>query len=53
MINTNNRQLNLNELAMVTGGIRINHQKESSCDNICKNSTVGIPLYRRVQIRVR
>ena len=53
MMNTNNRELNMNELAMVTGGIRVKGQKEAFNENDPMNNLeVEIPRGGRVQVRV-
>ena len=52
MMNTNNRELNMNELAMVTGGIRVKSQKEAFNENELMNGTVGIPRGGKVTVRV-
>ena len=53
MMNMNNRELNMNELAMVTGGIRVKSQKEACNENgLMNNVEVGIPRGGRVTDRV-
>ncbi len=48
----NNRELNMNELAMVNGGIRVKTHKETldECPNV--NDKNGIPRGGRVKVRV-
>ncbi len=52
MMNMNNRELNMNELAMVSGGVRVKTHKEAlnECPNV--NDINGIPRGGRVQVRV-
>ena len=52
MMNMNNRELNMNELEMVTGGIRVKTHKEAldECPNVINEN--GIPRGGRLQVRV-
>ncbi|MBQ3795490.1 MAG: hypothetical protein II842_04280 [Butyrivibrio sp.] len=53
MMNTNNRELNMNELSMVTGGTEAMYEAEIFCgsDPINPNE-FGIPRGGKVTVRV-
>ena len=53
MMNTTNRELNMNELAMVTGGVEVISEAEIFCgsDPINQNE-FGIPRGGKITVRV-
>jgi hypothetical protein len=53
MMNTNYRELNIDELAMVAGGIRVKTNSEASYEEIpTSHEFDGIPRGGKVSVRV-
>lgn len=52
MMNINFRELNIDELTMVTGGIRVKRENEAVDFNVSAEQRVEIPRGGKLQIRV-